>query len=143
LLQSGVALLIAADMGFAYLTLSDRYTSTNLVNLGWPFGFLFVAYAAALSAGWQLTYAIDEDKPRPRARHDALPLVIIPPLLAFVVFASRGGPLSLSLPLSFMAIVAALAVLVRQAITHGVSVELARSRRRLVAWADERHRKAA
>jgi diguanylate cyclase (GGDEF)-like protein/PAS domain S-box-containing protein len=45
-LMLGIGLFIAADLGFAYLTVNQTYQSGSLIDLGWPLGFLFATYAA-------------------------------------------------------------------------------------------------
>lgn len=47
-LMVGILLFITADLGFAALTVNDAYQSGSLIDLGWPLGFLFAAYAAVL-----------------------------------------------------------------------------------------------
>jgi len=147
-LLAGMLLLVAADVGFAYLTLEDTYSEQSLVssfvNLGWPFGFLLMAYAAALGAGWTLSYETDANLPSPRPWRDALPLALLPPLLALVVVAFRQEALATSIPLVSVAGLVVVAVVVRSAISLGVLRELAASRRQLIVWiAEIRERRQA
>jgi diguanylate cyclase (GGDEF)-like protein/PAS domain S-box-containing protein len=51
-LMIGIGLFIAADLGFAYLTVNNAYQSGNLIDLGWPLGFMFATYAAARRLLW-------------------------------------------------------------------------------------------
>jgi hypothetical protein len=148
-LLAGMLLLVAADVGFAYLTLEGKYTlqslASSLVNLGWPFGFLLMAYAAALGASWTLSYETDVNLPSARPWREALPLALLPPLLALVVLAFREEALATSIALVAVAGLVVIAVLVRSAISLGLLRELAASRRQLIVWITEirEHRRAA
>ena len=140
--------LVAADVGFAYLTLEDKYSEQSLassfVNLGWPFGFLLLAYAAALGAGWTLSYETDANLPSPRPWREALPLALLPPLLALMVVALRGEPPATSIPLVAVAGLVVIAVLLRSAISLGLLRELKASRQQLIVWiAEIRERRRA
>jgi len=144
MLLGGVLLLVGADVGFAYLTLEDRYTSEHLVNLGWPFGFLCIAYAAALGPGWDVTFAGEPDGKAPHAWRQALPVGLVPPMAALAVLAFRSESLATSLPLAVMVGIAGAAVLARLAVKVGLAREVNRSRERVVVWLEEwRDRKAA
>ncbi len=140
----GMLVLVAADVGFAYQTLHDTYTAQSLVNLGWPFGFLVIAYAAVLSASWTLTYATDDDAPVSRPWRQGLPAALLVPEVVLTISTFRSGALSTGVPLSVMVGLAALAVLLRLAINVGLVREIEGSRQRLVVWIEaERRRHAA
>jgi hypothetical protein len=113
---AAILLLIAADVGFAYLTLNDRYSATSLVNVGWPFGFLCLAYAAALSARWGLGFADDEEATSARLWQEALPALVVPPMAVLAVLAVVYEPRSTSVPLFALASAASVAVLLRAAV---------------------------
>jgi len=49
-LASGLVCLAVADSGFSYLTASGRYTTGNLVDVGWVGGFLVLALTALLDS---------------------------------------------------------------------------------------------
>lgn len=139
----GMMSLVAADVGFAYLTLRDAYTSTSLVNLGWPYGFLLIAYAAALGASWTLTYEVGEGHATSGAWRQAVLLLLLPPLVGLDLVAFRDKSLAVSIPLSVMVGLVALAVLARLAINLGLLRELEQSRQRLVVWIEAHRRRAA
>ena len=139
LLLAGLLLLIAADVGFAYLTLADAYSSSSPVNLGWPYGFLLMAYAAALSARWSLSYAEDAGPSAiSHAAGQVLPLALFVPTLPLIFVAFRDESLTASIPLASMAGIAVLAVMGRLAIDLGLVQELEDSRQRLLFWLDDR-----
>src|SRR3972149_2859004 len=97
------------------------------MRLPWP-------CAAARGAGWTLSYETEVNLPSPRPWRDALPLALLPPLLALVVVAFRQEALATSIPLVSVAGLVGIAVLVRSAISLGVLRELAAARRRLIVW---------
>lgn len=141
-LLGGVILLIGADVGFAYLTLSDRYSATSLVNLGWPFSFLLIAWAAALSVSWRPRFVQEED---PGAAHhwtQSLPIGLVPGMLLLDVVAWRGAPLGANIPLWIMTGLVITAVLLRQFISVGLWEELEHSRDALFTWFDNGRRAA-
>lgn len=136
----GVLLLIAADVGFAYLTLQGEYTPFSVVNVGWPVGFLLLAYGAALSAGWSPSYAEDHSKEAARYWREALPALLIAVMATLSIVALMHEPRSTSIPLLVMTGVAALAVAGRIAISLGALRELRSSRRKLSRWLEFRQR---
>jgi hypothetical protein len=139
LLLLGLLSLVIADVGFAYLTLQERYGAGSFINLGWPHGFLIIAYAAALSGGWGLTFAEEPDADSGATVWRRLvPLAPLPPSLLLIVLAVRNEPASTTAPLLIMTAFAAVAVLAHQAIQWGLVRELERSRRRLMVWIGDR-----
>jgi hypothetical protein len=143
-LLGGMLALIAADVGFAYLTLEDGYTTSSIVNLGWPAGFLLIGYAAALSGGWGLAYAEGEPG-APRFWSELLPLGLLPPMGLLGVVALRNEALVISVPLLVMLGIASVAVVARLALDLGLAEELDDSRQRLSFWMsdDGEHDRAA
>jgi hypothetical protein len=140
-LLGGMMLLIVADVGFAYLTLNERYSSTSLVNLGWPCGFLLLGYAAALGATWPLSYEA-EDGTTVRPREWRLPVALSIVMAALVALALHEDSWAASGPVYAMVAVSAVCVLVRLAINFGLGREVEAQRERVVAWLIE-HKQAA
>lgn len=143
-LLGGMLALIAADVDFAYLTLEGGYTTSSIVNLGWPAGFLLIGYAAALSGGWGLAYA-EAEPGAPRFWSELLPLGLLPPMGLLGVVALRNEALVISVPLLVMLGIASVAVVARLALDLGLAEELDNSRQRLSFWMgdDEEHDRAA
>jgi hypothetical protein len=139
-LLAGMMLLIAADVGFAYLTLNGRYSATSLVNLGWPCGFLMIGYAAALGAVWPLASEINEDDMAPREWHVPIALSIV--LAALATAAVRENSWAVSVPAYAMVAVSAACVLARVGINVGLGREVEAKRERVIAWIIE-HKNAA
>ena len=134
MLLVGLLLLIIGDVGFAYLTLQDAYGPYSLINLGWPLGFLFMGYAAALSAGWRLTFAEGPEKTAFRAWARIVPLAPVPPSLVLVFFALTNESTQTSVPLLIMTCLAGAAVFAYEAVQWGLLREVQRSRERLLVW---------
>ena len=141
-LLGGMLLLIMSDVGFAYLTLHDRYGATSLVNLGWPSGFLAIAYAGALGSSWRLTYDADIDTPVDREWRMPAALAVV--VVALLVAALREDSAAVSIPLYVMVGVSALAVAARLAINFGLVREVEEQRERVITWLlEQRQRPAA
>jgi hypothetical protein len=147
-LLAGMATLTAADLGFAYLTLQDRYDSTSLssslVNIGWPAGFLVIAYAAALGADWSLTYESDEALPTRSAWRHAVPLALLVPLFFLCGYSLAYDTLSVSVPLVAVAGLAAGALVLRLLISLGMLREIEAAQHQVATLIDDiRARRAA
>jgi hypothetical protein len=142
-LLAGMLLLVAADVGFAYQSLEETYTSTSLVNLGWPLGFLAIAGAAGLSAIWSPAYATDQALSPPRPWRIAFPLVLLAPQLAVVVWSFREESATSTMPIAVMTAVTAMAVAVSVAISFGLVREIESSRRQVIVWLDDFIRRRA
>jgi len=140
-LLGGMLLLVAADLYFAYLTLNDTYSAISIVNVGWPYGFLFIGYAAALGARWSLTYDADESTVAPREWR--LPLALFVLVVGLAVAAARQDSPAVSAPLYAMVAIAALAIIARLAINLGLAREVEAQRERLISWIVEHKRAAA
>jgi hypothetical protein len=138
-LLGGMLLLVAADLYFAYLTLNDKYSATSIVNVGWPYGFLLIGYAAALGSSWPLTHA-DESAVAPREWK--LPAALFVLLVGLVVAAARQDSPAVSAPLYGMVAIAALAIIARLAINLGLARDIAAQRERLISWILD-HKQAA
>jgi len=133
-LLAGITMLVAADLGFAYLTLKDAYDAYSLVNIGWPLAFLGIGFSAAVSAIWKLSYADEEDRAVIRTSRQAISLLIVPPALALIASTLREHSPATSAPLLALSLLAVFAVLCRMAISMGLAREWERSQERLVAW---------
>ena len=134
----GVLLLIASDVGFAFLTLRDEYTATSLVNIGWPFGFLVLAYAAALSASWSLSFVERPSIDMWYESRDILPLLLLPAMVVVDGIAILKEPATITIPLVALTGAAAIAVLLRMVIGWGVERGADQSRQLLVALFEDR-----
>jgi hypothetical protein len=131
-LLAGMMVLIAADVGFAYLTLNARYTSTSLVNLGWPCAFLLIGYAAALGAVWPLAYDAGDREIEPRDWRIPIALSIV--LVALGAVAASEHSWAVSLPVYAMVAVSAVCVAARVAINFGLGRDVEAQRERMIAW---------
>ena len=142
-LLGGMLLLVAADVGFAYQSLNESYTSTSLVNVGWPLGFLAVAAAAGFSSAWSPPYTSSDDLPHPKPWRIALPLALLVPELGLVVWSFQAESLASSLPLVVMTATTGLVVALSIAISLGLVREVEASRERAIGWIEERLRRNA
>jgi hypothetical protein len=139
-LLGGMLLLVAADLYFAYLTLNDKYSATSIVNVGWPYGFLLIGYAAALGSSSALTYEAEESAVA--AREWKLPAALFVLLLGPVVAAAREDSPAISAPLYGMVAIAVLAIVARVAINLGLARDIDAQRERLINWILD-HKQAA
>jgi hypothetical protein len=139
-LLAGVLVLMVADIGFASLTLNDRYSPTSLVNLGWPCGFLVIGYAAALGIAWPLSYG-DRDETIAH-REWLIPIALSAVLITLFVVAFRETSLAVGLPVYAMVGISLVAVGARLAINLGLGREIEAKRERVVTWLLE-HKNAA
>jgi hypothetical protein len=141
-LLGGMLALVAADVGFAYQTLEGTYTTTSVVNVAWPAGFLLIGYAVALSGSWGLAYA-EAEPGEPRFWSEALPLGLLPPMGFLGFLALRNEAMVISVPLLAMLGVASAAVVIRLALDLGFAEELEDSRERLSFWLGDEDDRAA
>ena len=140
-LLGGMLLLIAADVYFAYLEVNGSYSGSSIVNVGWPFGFLLIAYAAALATSSPLSSdPVEENEVRPVEW--LLPGGLFALLISLAVAAARADSVALGAPMFAVVLVAALALVARLAINFGLAREIEGRRERLVAWMLERTRAA-
>jgi diguanylate cyclase (GGDEF)-like protein/PAS domain S-box-containing protein len=144
-LMIGIGLFITADLGFAFLTVNDAYQSGNVIDLGWPLGFMFAAYAAAqrLARGEAAMHAPDsEEAPRLERvlRLAPYPLVLGVTVLMFVSrMGARPAESNIFLAIGLLTV---LLVVARQFVTLRENEHLTDSLRafsqRLEVMVDER-----
>ncbi len=140
-LLGGMLLLVAADLYFAYLEVNQTYSATSIVNVGWPYGFLTIGYAAALGTSWPLSMEADEDSTA-TAGEWWLPAALFAVLVGLAVAASGEENPAISVPMFAMVFIAALALAARLAINFGLAREIDEQRERLISWIVE-HKRAA
>lgn len=141
-LLGGVLLLIVADVGFASLTLNERYTSSSLVNVGWPVGFVLVAYAGALGAVWQPTFVHEGDVGTERRLAQSILVVLIPAMAFLDLVAWQNKGWQTTVPLLAMTGLATAAIVVRQLINFGLLEDFERARESKLAWLNDKLRAA-
>jgi diguanylate cyclase (GGDEF)-like protein/PAS domain S-box-containing protein len=112
--SAGLALFMLSDIGFAHATLNDTYVAGGVVDFGWPFGFLLMAYAATLHIAWRPNYRLDETVRRSVAWQQAMPLCLI--VLAFIELEVSDRLGGADLPTVLMAGAVIGAGVVRQAL---------------------------
>lgn len=86
LMTSGLAVTLAADLIFGYLSLQEAWSSGELVNIAWVGGYFFFAAAAHLQIEWLPDYR-EEDR-QPTGWQQALPLALTPFLAGWLLFHS-------------------------------------------------------
>ncbi len=116
-LTAGLALFLVSDLGYAYLGLSDAYSTGSPVDFGWTFGYLLMGYSAALHAKWRPDYAVPQDDSRsPDAWRQAIPLGIAALMFGQLIFIGGRASLLKDIPSLILVGVVLAAVLVRQAV---------------------------
>ncbi|MCB0932842.1 MAG: bifunctional diguanylate cyclase/phosphodiesterase [Mycobacterium sp.] len=115
LLTVGMACIAVADSGFAYLQNTGRYSSGNLIDLGWAAGFLLITVAGA--AGREGRHREDPSDQLPGWASAWLPYV--PLVLAALVAAAEPPHLLKSAPVVVVGIMLVMAVMGRQFLAVG------------------------
>jgi diguanylate cyclase (GGDEF)-like protein/PAS domain S-box-containing protein len=141
----GIGLFITSDLSFAFLTVNNAYQSGNLIDLGWPLGFLFATYAAVRRwAGGEAAVLRGEAGDSPRVelflRRAPYPLVLgVAALLFFSRVAARTVDQNVFVVLALATVIL---VLVRQFVTlrenERLNQELRAFSRRLEIMVQER-----
>ena len=102
LLALGFIAIAVSDSLYAYLMETDVYTSGNLIDTGWVFGYALVGAAALTAAGRTLNIdhmKDEEPKSSPAWQTLALHVMIIPVLV--ILFLERDGA-DLTVSVAFM-----------------------------------------
>src|SRR5215213_6607690 len=103
LLALGLSLVVVADSYFTYHTLHDTYATGSLLDVGWPLGYMLVAFGAFVArlalTGERATTSPEEqpaDTPRgatplaeQRVWRSLLPYVLVPVVGILVVYVWR------------------------------------------------------
>src|SRR5215204_2369947 len=103
LLALGLSLVVVADSYFTYQTLHDTYATGSLLDVGWPLGYMLVAFGAFVArlalTGETATTSPEEqpaDTPRgatplaeQRVWRSLLPYVLVPVVGILVVYVWR------------------------------------------------------
>jgi diguanylate cyclase (GGDEF)-like protein/PAS domain S-box-containing protein len=122
-LSLGIALNVASDIAFAFVSLHAWDTVGEWLNAGWVFGYLFMALAAVLQLEKPLEQPAADDRANlPAAWRQAAPLTLILGFVGFV--AVRPDALSGDLPFLVMLALAALAITARQFVVVQDNVRL-------------------
>lgn len=121
-IAAGLALMAVADSGFAYLVVTESYTTGHLVDLGWFFAFGVLTFAS-LAPG--ATVASVEVKP-PSVAGAMLPYVPLGVALGFLAW-KLGTARPVSTVETVLAVVIVLLVLFRQFLTVRDNQILART----------------
>jgi hypothetical protein len=132
-LLCGMLLFVAADLYFAYLQVNETYSATSIVNVGWPYGFLVIGYAAALESSWPLGTEEREQSSLP-PRDWLVPAALFCLQVALMAGAIREGATAVNTPVYVMIIVGAVAVGSRLAINFGLAREIDKHREKVVTW---------
>lgn len=126
LLSLGIALNVASDIAFAFVSLHSWDTVGQWLNAGWVFGYLFMALAAVLQLEQPLERAAADDRANLAAAwRQAAPLTLLLALLSFA--AVRPDALSGDLPFLVMLVLAAVAITARQFVVVQDNVRLNRA----------------
>lgn len=141
-LLAGVLMLIAADVGFASLTLNDGYSANSIVNLGWPIGFLLIGYAAALGAAWRPAFLHEADAVGTPDWAQAMPVLLIPMMGFLDMVAWRDQGWGTATPMLVMTGLSTAAILLRQSIHLGLLDQFEGRRASLLSWLDDELRAA-
>src|SRR5215216_1117479 len=103
LLALGLALVVVADSYFTYQTLHDTYATGSLLDVGWPLGYMLVAFGAfvarlALTGETETTSPEEQPANTPRGAtplaeqrvwRSLLPYVLVPVVGILVVYVWR------------------------------------------------------
>jgi diguanylate cyclase (GGDEF)-like protein len=96
LFSGGMAMMLTADIAFAYLSLSDSYVSGSTIDLGWIYGYLMIGYSAALAASSRTGVAISgaRESRAPAAWRQLMPLALPVVMFAQLFIVGFDSPLT-------------------------------------------------
>jgi diguanylate cyclase (GGDEF)-like protein len=137
----GLALFLAADISFAYLTLHDAYASGSVIDYGWLTGFLVMGLAGALQVERQADFSFDEEARVVSAWRQSIPLGLVLLVVAVIVAAGRNAALARDIPLLVMVSLVVPTVVVRQLLVLSENVRLNRELERSYAELREQSRR--
>jgi diguanylate cyclase (GGDEF)-like protein/PAS domain S-box-containing protein len=114
--SGGLAIFMASDIAFAYLTLNDTYATGSIVDLGWPIGFALMGYAGVVQGLWGPEDLREEREAVSAGWRQSLPLGLLLAIVAVLVGAgiSRSFPADPILAAILLAVT--VSVVIRQSI---------------------------
>jgi diguanylate cyclase (GGDEF)-like protein len=126
LFSGGLALMLWADIAFAYLSLSDSYISGSVIDLGWIYGYLMMGFAAAVCAVHRVDLAVSDEGERQvsAAWRQVIPLAIPAAMFAQLMVIGSDAPLTADIASFVLSGLVLGAVLVRQAVVLTDNVRL-------------------
>jgi len=114
--SAGLAIFMASDVAFAYLTLNDTYATGSIVDLGWPIGFVLMGYAGVVQGLWGLDDVREERETISAGWRQSLPLGLLLVIVAVLVGAGIRGAFPDDAFLAAMLLAVTISVILRQSI---------------------------
>ncbi len=112
--SAGLAIFMASDVAFAYLTLHDRYATGSIVDLGWPIGFILMGYAGIVQGLWGTDDIREEREKASPGWRQSLPLGVLLVIVAILVIAAFNGSFPRDPILAALLLSVAISVVIRQ-----------------------------
>jgi diguanylate cyclase (GGDEF)-like protein len=89
---TGLAMFIAADIGFAVSSIEGDFATGSLLDAAWMAGYALLALAAALEARSVATHSVIEDMaPRGPAERQLVPVLLLISLVAWFAYEAGWG----------------------------------------------------
>ena len=114
--SAGLAIFMASDVVFTYLTLNDTYATGSIVDLGWPIGFLFMGYAGVVQGLWGPDGIREERETVSAGWRQSLPLGLLLVIVAVLVGAGISGSFPDDPILAALLLAVTVSVIIRQSI---------------------------
>ena len=114
--SAGLAMFMASDVAFAYLTLHDTYVTGSIVDLGWPIGFALMGYAGVVQGLWGPDIVRDEKETVSAGWRQSLPLGLLLVIVTVVVGAGINGSFPSDPILAAILLAVTVSVVIRQSI---------------------------
>lgn len=112
--SAGLAIFMASDVAFAYLTLHDTYVTGSIVDLGWPIGFILIGYAGVVQGLWGTDDIREEREKVSASWRQSLPLGLLLVIVAILVGAAFNGSFPHDPVLAALLLTVAISVIIRQ-----------------------------
>jgi diguanylate cyclase (GGDEF)-like protein/PAS domain S-box-containing protein len=112
--SAGLAIFMASDVAFAYLTLNDTYATGSIVDLGWPIGFALMGYAGAVQGLWGPDDVQEEIETMSAGWRQSLPLGLLLVIVTVVVGAGINGSFPSDPILAAILVAVTVSVVIRQ-----------------------------
>jgi diguanylate cyclase (GGDEF)-like protein/PAS domain S-box-containing protein len=122
--SAGLAIFMASDVAFAYLTLNDTYATGSIVDLGWPIGFVLMGYAGVVQGLWGPDDLREERETVSAGWRQSLPLGLLLVIVAVLVGAGITGSFPGDPILAAMLLAVTVSVVIRQSIVMTDNVGL-------------------